>query len=565
MLTALLLWMWLSTPAFATGEDIDQCPLSAEPTPTPGQERRLESLVNLVRALGEDAPMLLRRVDADLAGEATFAAMCADLGKPDLGDCESDLINRTMGLWLGHGMLALMDRPRGQHWVGQAATRPDMQLMAHALQVLSDRLTLDQLLQHSAALSAPDREAALRMAKALGLSPMSLPAIDWAVRDPAPKVRAQALILTADLAVANPHAEWALVRECGYSGCANVLLRQRGPWEMLRSDWARLTPQEQDLGMQWVQWTPAARQWALAASVDWTPWLVRSLANVWKDAHPETARQLSLAWLAALVVKDASSLPALAQDHPERQAIALLLETLDLSDTPQRELLLRLTAHPVREVAMLASVRLGVLGDTAQARRSVQAHLAPDGSLPAWAVDMLDSETLMAFGDVLWRTAETSNAESVCRLLEDHADFLVATDPERVRGLLDASIATLLRAPVLDWATVEVVTEVSMNLREPVAGGPLPDATLCRYYHAMNALRQVGSAKENAAADQIVGHDSPMAHWMLAQALSWYPDERLRPTIRAFRGSGVGSFVEWADTLEQELDQQRDEAANSVE
>jgi hypothetical protein len=556
-LAALLLWTCLLSPFVAIGGSADHCPASAEPTPA--QERRMESWLNLIKALGEDAAMLLRRVDKDLADEATFATMCADLGKSNPRACEKDMINRTMGVWLGHGMLALMDQPRAQQWVAEAATRPDMQLMAHALQVLSNRLTLDQLLRQAAALSPADRNAALRIANTLGVSPMNLPVIDWALRDPEPKVRARALVLAADLGLANPQAEWALVRECGYSGCADILLRQTGPWEMLRSDWALLTPEEQDQGMQWVQWTPEARQWALAASGDWSPWRVRILAKLWQDAHPDDARQLSLAWLATLVVKDASNLPALDEDHPERQALASLLEILDLSDPPQRELLLRLAAHPVREIAMLAAVQFGVQGDTAQALRSLQVHLAPDGSLPAWAIQMFDSEVLMVFGDALWRTAEFSrDPESVCRVLRDHSDFLVSTDAERMRRLLDTSIATLLRGPVLDWPTVDLVTEVALNRIAPVAGGPATDPTLCRYYYSMYALRQVAASDDKGPADQIVGHDSPIAHWMLAQALTWYPDERLRPTITAFRRSGVANFVEWAILFEQALDQASD-------
>jgi hypothetical protein len=554
LLPALLLSLCLLSRVHAA-DGTRQCPSDDAPTPTPAQEQRLSAWLQLIRATGGEAAVLFRRVDADLGGDAVFATLCADLGQPDIETCEKYLGNRTMGLWLGHGMLALMDQPRAQHWLAQAAARPDMQLMAHSLQVLSGRLTLDQLLLHGSALSAQDREFALRIAKGLNLSSADLPAIDWALRDPEPKVRARALALAADLGAGDPVAEWALVRECGYSGCASALLRQTGPWELLRSDWEALAPSEQDLATQWIRWTPEARRWALAASIDWSGWLVQILSDLWNDTYPGEARQLSFSWLTALPSKRAADLADLAEDHPERQAIASLLETLDLSDPPQRELMLSLASHAVREVSMLAAVQFGIQGDTAQALRSAQMHLAADGSLPDWAVQMLEPEGLMAFGDVLWRTADSSDHERACSLLAEHSDFLVSRDRVRMVEMRDSAIATLLRSPALDWATVDTLVETRMYHRPPVPGMPPLDAALCRYYYPMNALRQVKLTPAQDPAKQIVGHDSPIAHWMLAQALSWYPDERLRPTIIAFRSSGVTGFIEWADRLEQELDQ----------
>lgn len=561
---ALLLWLCLLSPVSAA-DNTRQCPFADEPTPTPAQEKRLSAWLQLIEATSGDAAILFRRVDADLGADAVFAAMCVDLGEPDVDACETHLGGRTMGLWLGHGMLALMDYPSAQHWLAQAAARPDMQLMAHTLQLLSGRLTLDQLLRQGPALSAQDRELALRIAKALNLSAADLPAIDWALRDAEPKVRARALAIAADLGAGDPVAEWALVRECGYSGCASALLRQTGPWELLRSDWAALAPTEQDLAIQWIKWTPEARQWALAASLNWSGWLVQRLSALWQDTHPDAARHLSLSWLTALPSKRAADLADLGEDHPERQAIALLLETLDLSDPPQRELMLRLASHSVREVSMLAAVQFGIQGDTAQALRSAQMHLAADGSLPDWAVQMLEPEALMAFGDVLWRTAQSSDHERACSLLAEHSDFLVSRDRVRMIEMRDAAITTLLGVPALDWASVDTLVETRLYHRPPVPGMPPLDAALCRYYYPMDALRQVKLTPAQDPAKQILGHDSPIAHWMLAQALSWYPDERLRPTITAFRSSGVTGFVEWADALEQELDQNLAEATESSE
>jgi hypothetical protein len=553
ILATLVLSALLISSVVAASDSSQPCLSTNAPMPTPAQELRLSAWVQLIRETGDVAATLLRRVDADLGSDSVFEAMCIDLGRPNVDECERYLTNRTMGLWLGHGMLALMDHPRAQHWVAQAAAHSDMQLMAHTLQVLSGRLTLDQLLLQGQTLSAQDRAFALRFAKALNMSAADLPAIDWAMRDSEPTVRARALAIAADLGSEDPVAEWALVRECGDSGCASALLRQTGPWELLRRDWEALAPSEQDLAIRWIQWTPEARQWALAASIDWSGWLVQRLSNLWREEHPDAARHLSLSWLAALPSKRAGDLADLGDNHAERRSIALLIESLDLSEPPRRELMLRLASHAVREVSLLAAVQFGVQGDSAQALRSAKVHLAADGGLPDWAVRMLEPEGLMAFGDVLWRTAQSSDHELACSLLAAHSDFLVSHDRVRMLEMRDAAIATLLRSPALDWATVDTLTETRLYHRPPVPGMPPLDAALCRYYYPMSALRQVKLTPAQDPAKQIVGHDSPIAHWMLAQALSWYPDERLRPTISAFRSSGVKSFIKWADGLEQEL------------